>query len=169
VLDLQDAPQPDSSAPQQQHSALLHCLSQLNSDAWAQVLLPKLVEQGSAADAALTCSQLRDLCFDIRLKLDFGDLLAEKTPYYLTSCMHRVPAHLPNCTSVSLKISKDSSCHVLNYLMPTLERWVLVVQPPLLPLFLVPDVACTWVTSAGHEVMRTTLNGKGIARGHDEV
>lgn len=42
---------------------LLRCLSSLDVDTWAQVLLPKLVDQGSAQNVTLTCSQLRDLCF----------------------------------------------------------------------------------------------------------
>jgi hypothetical protein len=44
-------------------AALLRCLSRLDVDTWAQVLLPKLIAQGSARDITLTCSELRDLCF----------------------------------------------------------------------------------------------------------
>jgi hypothetical protein len=44
-------------------SALLRCLSSLDVHAWGQVLLPKLIAQGSAQAVASTCSQLRDLTF----------------------------------------------------------------------------------------------------------
>jgi hypothetical protein len=43
-------------------SPFLHCMDQLDMDTLAQVLLPKLMQQGSAHSVALTCSRLRDLC-----------------------------------------------------------------------------------------------------------
>lgn len=42
-------------------SALLRCLQQLDNDAIAEVLLPKLVKAGAAGHVARTCSFLRQL------------------------------------------------------------------------------------------------------------
>lgn len=118
---MQDALQPGSPAPQQ-HSALLHCLSQLNSDAWVQVLLPTLVEQGSAAEVALTCSQLRDLCFSSRQSIDLGDLYDSPSFGELGSWMQGLPLHFPNCTTVSFKLGSEGSYHTIPYLLPALAR-----------------------------------------------
>jgi hypothetical protein len=121
-MDLQGRPQSGSTSTQA--SALLHCLSQLNSDVWAQVLLPKLVEQGSAAAVALTCSQLRDLCYNSRqeIKVRLSHMVASVGLSHLESCMQGVPAHFPNCTSVSLVLSGEQSYHAMPYTLPALAR-----------------------------------------------
>jgi hypothetical protein len=55
-------------------ATLLRCLSRLDVDTWAQVLLPKLIAQGSARAVALTCSQLRDLCFGAVQHIDLSSV-----------------------------------------------------------------------------------------------
>jgi hypothetical protein len=120
---MQAAPRPLIPAPQQ-HSALLDCLSQLNSDAWAQVLLPKLVEQGSGSAAALTCRQLRDLCFSSRQSITLQGVLESAPPSDLELWMQTLPTHFPNCTTVSLVLTSDCTYHTMPLLLPALARWV---------------------------------------------
>lgn len=82
-------------------SPLLQCLSQLNDDAWAQVLLPKLVNQGSAPDVAASCTQLRALCFRT-----VQDVVLQGTSEVDVSTiddwMSPLPACFPNCTTLAL-------------------------------------------------------------------
>jgi hypothetical protein len=113
-----------TGSPGTQSSALLDCLSQLNSDVWAQVLLPKLVEQGSAAAVSLTCSQLRDLCFNSidRITMDLPDLVLGAQFSYLESWMQGAPLHFPNCTAVSLKLGTEESYHTMPYILTALAR-----------------------------------------------
>jgi hypothetical protein len=117
---LQDSSHQRISAPQP--SALLQCLSQLNADTWAQVLLLKLVEQGSAADVALTCSQLRDLCYSSRQSINLGALLDSSEPSKLKSVISGLPLHFPNCSAVSFQLDSDKSYHTMPYLLPALAR-----------------------------------------------
>jgi hypothetical protein len=109
-------------SPAPQPSALLQCLSQLNADTWAQVLLPKLVEQGSAADVALTCSQLRDLCYSIRRSINLGALLDSSEPSRLKSVVSGLPVRYPDCSAVSLQLKSVKSYHMTPYVLPALAR-----------------------------------------------
>jgi hypothetical protein len=117
-LVVQDTPSAASSGPQP--SALLHCLSQLNTDAWAQVLLPKLVDQGSAAAVALSCSQLRDLCYSSRQSLKLGALLDSTDSWGLRSELQNLPANFPNCSSVSLELKSDTCYNSMPCVLPAL-------------------------------------------------
>jgi hypothetical protein len=117
---LQDPSHQRTSAPQP--SALLHCLSQLNTDAWAQVLLPKLIEQGSAANVALTCSQLRELCYSSRQCINLGAFLDSSEPSSLKSVVSGLPMHFPYCSAVSLRLGSDKSYHTMPYLLPALAQ-----------------------------------------------
>jgi hypothetical protein len=123
VSSTQDASQP-GSGDQRQHSALLRCLSQLNSDAWAQVLLPKLVEQGSADKVALTCRQLRDLSFSSIQKLDLCDPHNSPSNSQLGLWMEALPTHFPDCTTVTVTLCSEGSYHAMPYVLPALARLV---------------------------------------------
>jgi hypothetical protein len=119
--DFQDAPQPDSRP-----APFLHSMLRLRDGPWAQALLPKLVEQGSAAAVALTCSQMRDLCCSSRRSLKLGGLL-ERTavePGKLKSWVQDLPKHFPNCSAVSLELGSNMSFHGIPYVLPALARWV---------------------------------------------
>lgn len=122
-LVVQDTPSAASSG--QQPSALLHCLSQLNADTWAQVLLPKLVQQGSAAHVALACCQLRDLCFSSRHSLKLGALLDSSEPLSLGRQLQNLPEHFPNCTAVSLELKSYKGFNTMPWLLTELAWWVL--------------------------------------------
>jgi hypothetical protein len=113
-----------ASCPVSQASALLRCLSQLNTGTWAQVLLPKLVEQRSAADVALSCSQLRDLCYSSRQSLNLGALLYSTDPWSLRAQVQTLPLHFPNCSAVSLDFTSNNCHHTMPCLLPELARWV---------------------------------------------
>jgi hypothetical protein len=115
---LQEASLPGGWKPQA--SALLRCISQLNADTWAQVLLPKLIAQGSTADFALSCTQLRDLCYSSRQSLKLGALLASSDSESLLPQVQSLPAHFPNCSAVSLEIKSYECCNTLPYIMPSL-------------------------------------------------
>jgi len=105
-------------------SPFLHCLQQLNDDAWTQVLLPKLIEQGSAADVALTCSQLRDLCNHNVETIDLKALAEEEDVRDFDRWLQPLPAHYPNCKSAELSLKGDSSYVGMLYILPALARWV---------------------------------------------
>jgi hypothetical protein len=113
-----------SGSSGKQPSALLHCLSQLNSDVWEQVVLPKLIEHGSAAAVALSCSQLRDLCYSSRQSLNLGRLLDRTDPWCLRSLVQILSLHFPNCLEVSLELPSALSYQNMPYLLPALARWV---------------------------------------------
>lgn len=100
---------------------------QLSDGLWAQVLLPKLVRQGSAAAVALTCSQMRDLRYSSRQRVNLGGLL-ERTavePIYLKSWVQVLPAHFPNCSEVFLELGSNESFHGIPFLLPALARCVI--------------------------------------------
>ncbi len=101
-------------------SALLHCLSSLDVDAWAQVLLPKLVDQGPAGDVALTCSQLRDLCFGAVQDIDLSSLHNSSDTSAVGDWAHSIPQHFKNVTSVQLH--EEPSYHITAFLLPALSK-----------------------------------------------
>jgi hypothetical protein len=97
---------------------------QLSDGPWAQLLLPKLIRQGSAAAVALTCSQMRDLCYSSRQSVNLGRLL-ERTAYEpsnLMSWVQSLPAHFPNCSTVSFEIGQTNGFHGIPYILPALAR-----------------------------------------------
>jgi hypothetical protein len=117
-----------------QPSALLHCLSRLNSDVWVQVLLPKLVEQRSAEAVALTCSQLRDLCYSSIQSIDLRRLFQGVDHRHIESWMQGLPLHFPNCTAVSLELRSEASYHTVLFILPALARWVNILLEVVLGL-----------------------------------
>lgn len=87
---------------------LLRFLAQLNDDVWAQLLLPKLVADGSAASVALTCSTVRQLCqySTQQLKLLFGGITDTAA---VRRCMEPLPERFPACSRIELSICEESS------------------------------------------------------------
>lgn len=114
-LNVQEGPQP---------SAFLRCLAQLNVDTWAEVLLPKLRDQGSATAVALTCSTLRDLCYSSVHRLDLIDLVQQGSCDFSTieECMRTVPHHFSNCKVVALTLDIETMYHIVPYLLPALAK-----------------------------------------------
>jgi hypothetical protein len=118
---VQGAAIPDSAG--EQPSALLHCLYQLNTDTWAQVMMPKLVEHKSAADVALSCSQLRDLCYSSRQILKIGLWKLGHNRSQIESHVQSLPTNFPNCTVVSLGLNgMGQSYDAVPAVLPALER-----------------------------------------------
>jgi hypothetical protein len=109
-------------SPPSQQSAFLQCLASLNVDTWAQVLLPILIKQGSARDAALTCSQLRDMCHGAVQHINLSTLHPCEDMSSLEEMVQGVPKHFSNCTSVQLLLQGESSYHTTPYLLPALAR-----------------------------------------------
>ena len=89
-------------------SALLQCLSQLDVDAWASVLLPKLVADGSAGSLAATCSQLRALCQSCVQRLDLQQLASPDNPGHIYKWMQHLGERFTNCTCVDLPLREGS-------------------------------------------------------------
>lgn len=116
-------------------------------DTWAQVLLPKLIEQGSAADLALTCSQLRDLCYSSSQSIDLGPLPDSTGPSNLKLWVRDLPVHFPNCSTVLVGLRSDSSYHCMPYILPALARWVCLRQSE-------SFVRCTLVAEASLSTRR---------------
>lgn len=124
-------------------SAFLHCLSQLNDDAWAEVLLPKLVEQGSTAALASTCSQLRQLCSTTVQHLDLRDmttLLDRPDAFSYIIDAHctldtakDLAGRFPNCKSAALDLFDDASYYHMHTVLSALARCDLRGHNILLP------------------------------------
>jgi hypothetical protein len=92
-------------------------------DTLAQVLLPKLMQQGSAHSVALTASRLRDLCYNsveaLELKAVPGcmpDIAAVK------AWGQSLSAHFPNCQSISVGVGCAADCELTAHMVPALAR-----------------------------------------------
>jgi hypothetical protein len=108
-------------------SALLRCLSRLDVDTWAHVLLPKLIGQGSAQDVALTCSQLRDLCFGAVQHIDLSSVQDDEHGA-LDDWVLSLSQHFKSITSVQLSLNDEGSYHTVPYLLSELARCVALLQ-----------------------------------------
>ena len=66
--------------------------------------MPKLLDQGSAPDVALTCTQLRSLCYHSVQHLDFyrreRDACEGEDPACSYADGKKLEAHFPNCRSI---------------------------------------------------------------------
>lgn len=113
-------------------SAFLNFLTQLSDDAWSQVLLPQLQARGCVAAVALTCSQLRDLCYSTVAQVDLQTLHSIKDPLVLGRYTQNLGAHFPTCSSVELFLQEAGNYHCMPYVLPSLRRcvdaWVLPVS-----------------------------------------
>jgi hypothetical protein len=115
---------PPWSASSSSQSALLQCLSQLNSDTWAEALLPKLVDNGSAGNVALTCAQLRTLCHGSRQQLNLRSLHSHEDPCQVLDWTAGLADRFSYCSCVELSVSKDEDLHGFTYMASALARWV---------------------------------------------
>jgi len=131
-----------------EQSPFLHCLQQLNDDTWAQVLLPKLIEQGSVADVAQTCSQLRDLCNQYVEVIDLSSLAANADLGALEKWMQPLPARFPNCILARLKLAVGISYVGLQYMLPAIARWADFGPNCMLPTFVLHTSRYNWQMSA---------------------
>lgn len=109
---------------EQPESAFLHCLEQLDEDAWAQTLLPKLHTSGSAANVALTCCHLRALVHGNLSSLKFGLHLTGLNPVQIEQWTAPLPAHFPKCLTVKVSLGPDGSYVSAASLLPALSRQV---------------------------------------------
>lgn len=100
-------------------------LLQCHPDVWAQVLLPKLIAQGSVGSVALACSTLRDLCYNSVQQLNFKIVPESVHPYTFTTVCNwalSLKAHFPSCTSISVGLGCSFDCEFVITMMPTLAR-----------------------------------------------
>ena len=96
-----------------QQSPFLSCLSQLNDDVLASFLLPRLMQQGSAGAAALSCSQLRRLCQPCVQHLDLTEELQDgDNPCHSPELAMQLLAAFPNCTSLDFAWGSSSMADV---------------------------------------------------------
>jgi hypothetical protein len=105
-------------------SAFLKFLKQLNDDAWSQVLLPQLKSRGCVAAVALTCSQLRDLCYSTVANVDLRALHSIRDPLVLGRYTQNLGAHFPTCNSIKLRVQEAENYHCMPYVLPSLRRYV---------------------------------------------
>lgn len=104
-------------------SPLLQCLSQLNDDVWAHVLLPKLVKQRSAGAVALSCTHLCRLCQHSIHTLKLGTLPdSSLSPEQLEQQAAAIATHFPNCRTLELHANRATSYWQLQAVMPVLGR-----------------------------------------------
>lgn len=105
-------------------SPLLTCLTKLNDDARAEVLLPKLIKQGSAKAVAATCTQLRDLCFRTVQTVKLADLHLIPDTYSAEDWVAPLPEHFCNCTSLVAVLADEQDTPKLPRMLPGIARWV---------------------------------------------
>ena len=102
-------------------SALLRCLSQLNNDVLEAYLLPRLVEQGSSAAVALSCSQLRRLCQLSTQHLHLSKQLQDAdNPCHDAKLARQLMAAFPSCTSLDFSWASSSLANVSRSITPLL-------------------------------------------------
>jgi hypothetical protein len=116
LLDVQAA----APAAAREESPLLRCLSQLNDDEFTSYLLPKLIEQGSAAAVARTCSQLCELCQDSVQHLDLTKNLQNRNPCIEPQLANQLIIAFTNCTSLDLTWPSFSIHDVYKNISPLL-------------------------------------------------
>lgn len=100
-------------------------LLQCHPDVWAQVLLPKLVAQGSAGSVALTCSRLRDVCYSSVQQLNVVVVHESMLAYTFRTVRSwglSLQAHFPGCTSISVGLGCAFDCGFVIQLIPGLAR-----------------------------------------------
>jgi hypothetical protein len=104
-------------------SPLLQCLDQVNDDVWEQILLPKLLQQGSAPAVALSCTQLRRLCQHSIETLNLTNMTSSSTSaQQLARHAAAVATHFPKCRGVLL-CARDDTCYwQLQAVLPLLGR-----------------------------------------------
>jgi hypothetical protein len=101
-------------------SPLLRCLTQLNDEVWTEILLPKLLADGSAPAAALTCSRLRQLCQRSRQQLKLTSLgSADKAT--VRRWTEQLPQRFPACSFVVMKHC-EQSCPAAPVIVGVLSR-----------------------------------------------
>lgn len=103
-------------------SPFLSCLAQLNDDVWSSDLFPKLAAAKSAANVALVCSRLRDLCHSSCNTLNLLPLASSSDPSVAVAWTDAAVEHFPNVAFVKLSILEDASYLVTPSLMPALAR-----------------------------------------------
>lgn len=113
--------QEEPQEQQQQRSPLLKCLEQLNDDVWRQILLPKLAENKSQADVALTCSSLRTLCQQVQERLSLA-ALNDSEPPRVAEWLNASVGHFPAMKLVKLKAHQESSYLAIPAMLPALSR-----------------------------------------------
>jgi hypothetical protein len=105
-------------------SPLLRCLAQLNDDVWEDILLPKLLADGSAPAAALTCSRLRQLCQRSRQQLKLTSLDSADTAT-VRRWTEQLPQRFPACSSVVMRLCEIESFPAAPVIVDVLSRQVL--------------------------------------------
>ena len=111
-------------APGSSQSELLRCLSQLNDDVWSEVLLPKLLEQGSAANMALSCMQLRDMCHRNRQRLNLGRLHTSSDPQAVQDWTANLAEHFPACRHIQFVLKGTAGYQIMPFVLPAIARCV---------------------------------------------
>lgn len=104
-------------------SSLLRCLGQLNDDVWTEKLLPKLLANGSAPAAALTCSRLRQLCQRSRQQLKIKTLDTADSTSAVSRWIQQLPQRFPACSSVLIRLHQQS-CPAAPVIVDMLSRQV---------------------------------------------
>jgi hypothetical protein len=102
---------------------LLRCLAQLNDDVWEQILLPKLLADGSGPAAALTCGRLRQLCQRSRQQLKLVSLDSADTASVRRWTVH-LSQRFPACSSVVMKLCDVESFPTAPVIVDVLSRQV---------------------------------------------
>lgn len=103
-------------------SLLLQCLSQLDDDAWVDVLMPHLLASGSVFAVAQTCTQLRDKVFRAIWDVTLSDLELIPDTSSVAEWVAPLPEHFPNCKLVNIRIAEEQDCLKVPHMLPALAR-----------------------------------------------
>lgn len=106
-------------------SPLLRCLGQLNDDVWTEILLQKLLVDGSAPAVALTCSRMRQLCQHSRQQLKLTSLDSADTAT-VRRWTEQLPQRFPACSSAVMKLCEIESFPTAPVIVDVLSRQVLL-------------------------------------------
>jgi len=103
-------------------SAFLRLLAHLDADTVTEVLLARLLPQGSAPQLALTCRQLRSLCQRGCLALDFSNMPSTVSSSTILQHTEGLHTRFPSCETVKLSVADRDSCGVAACLLPSLAQ-----------------------------------------------
>lgn len=101
-------------------SLLLRCISMLNDEVLSTYLLPKLVEQGSAAAVPLSCTHLRKLCQNSTHHLELPRKLQQDNPLHEAPLARQLVTAFPNCTSLYFAWGNSSMVGAYSEIHPLL-------------------------------------------------
>ena len=96
----------------------------MDDDAWAAVLLPKLLQDSSIRTLTATCQALKLLCQRFHTRLNLTSLTGYSEPNQVDAYTAALPERFPAVSSIDLAITHESSYRCISVALPALARCV---------------------------------------------